>query len=78
VNRLLILAADVATYTALIRAAKLPQLKIHAVSDQASATELVAGCNIILGDPPLVNKVLESAKALEWVQSGCIVPAGFA
>jgi len=69
VNRLLILAAEVAGYTALIRAANLPQLEIHAVSDQASAEELVAGCNIILGDPPLVSKVLESAKALEWVQS---------
>jgi len=69
VNRLLILAADAAKYTALIRAAKLPQLEIQAAVDQASAEALIAGCNIILGDPPLVEKMLASAHALEWVQS---------
>ena len=68
-NRLLILAADAAKYTALIRAAKLPQLEIQAAVDQASAEALIAGCNIILGDPPLVEKMLASAHALEWVQS---------
>ena len=68
-NRLLILAADVAEYSALIEAAKLPQLKIQAATDQASAEALIAGCNIILGDPPLVEKMLASAHALEWVQS---------
>jgi phosphoglycerate dehydrogenase-like enzyme len=69
VNRLLILAEDVAAYTALIKAANLPQLEIQVATDQASAGALIAGCNIILGDPPLVEKMLASAHALEWVQS---------
>ncbi|MFC1776542.1 D-2-hydroxyacid dehydrogenase [Pseudomonadota bacterium] len=68
-NRLLILAADVAKYTVLIKAANLPQLEIQAASDQVSAELSIDGCNIILGDPPLVSKVLASARALEWVQS---------
>jgi phosphoglycerate dehydrogenase-like enzyme len=69
VNRLLILAEDVAEYTALIKAANLPQLEIQTATDQASTEALIAGCNIILGDPPLVEKMLASAHALEWVQS---------
>jgi phosphoglycerate dehydrogenase-like enzyme len=69
VNRLLILAADVAKYTPLVKAADLPQLEIQAATDQASAEALIAGCNIILGDPPLVEKMLALAHALEWVQS---------
>jgi phosphoglycerate dehydrogenase-like enzyme len=69
VNRLLILAADAAKYTPLVKAADLPQLEIQAATDQASAEALVPRCNIILGDPPLVEKMLASAHALEWVQS---------
>jgi phosphoglycerate dehydrogenase-like enzyme len=69
VNRLLILAADVAKYTPLVKAANLPQLEIQLATDQASAKALVPSCNIILGDPPLVEKMLALAHALEWVQS---------
>ncbi len=68
-NRLLILAADVAKYAALIKAANLPQLEIQVATDQPLAEALIVGCNIILGDPPLVEKMLASAHALEWVQS---------
>ncbi len=68
-NRLLILAADVAKYAALIKAANLPQLEIQVTTDQPLAEALIVGCNIILGDPPLVEKMLASAHALEWVQS---------
>jgi len=69
VNKLLILAADAAKYTALIKAADLQQLEILSTGDASSAEVLVDGCNIILGDPLLVSDLLVSAKQLEWVQS---------
>ncbi len=69
VNKLLILAADAAKYTELVTAADLPQLEIRTAIDAVSAQTLVAGCNIILGDPNLVKKVLAPADRLEWVQS---------
>lgn len=68
-NKLLILSADAAKYAVLIKAANLQQLEIRTASDVESAKELVAGCNIVLGDPPLVSDVLASADQLEWVQS---------
>jgi len=69
VNRLLILAADAAKYTALIKAADLQHLEIRTAEDSTSAKGMVAGCNIILGDPLLVTSVLDAADRLEWVQS---------
>jgi phosphoglycerate dehydrogenase-like enzyme len=69
VNKLLILAADAAKYTALIEAAGLQQLEISSAGDAGSARSQVAGCNIILGDPLLVTEVLPYADRLEWVQS---------
>jgi len=69
VNKLLILAADVAKYTALIEAADLQQLEIRSAGDIVAAAALLDDCNIILGDPLLVSEVLESAQQLEWVQS---------
>lgn len=66
-NKLLILAAESAKYTELVEQAGLPQLEIRAASDAAPAQSLVAGCNIILGDPDLVSGVLPSADSLEWV-----------
>ena len=68
-NKLLILAADAAKYTALIEAAGLQQLEIISAGDAGSARFQVAGCNIILGDPLLVTEVLPYADRLEWVQS---------
>jgi phosphoglycerate dehydrogenase-like enzyme len=69
VNRLLILAAEAEQYAALVKAADLPQLEISAVRDAKSAKALLTGCNMVLGDPPLVSEILESAAQLEWVQS---------
>jgi phosphoglycerate dehydrogenase-like enzyme len=69
VNKLLILAADAAKYTELVKSANLPQLEIRTAVDAVSAHTLVAGCNIVLGDPNLVSKVLPSADRLKWVQS---------
>lgn len=68
-NRLLILSDNAARYHTLIKAADLPQLEIRTADDIASAQVLLAGCNIILGDPLLVSEVLASAEQLEWVQS---------
>jgi phosphoglycerate dehydrogenase-like enzyme len=69
VNKLLILAADAAKYRALIESADLPLLEIRAAGDVADAQMAGTGCNIVLGDPPLVSEVLESIERLEWVQS---------
>jgi phosphoglycerate dehydrogenase-like enzyme len=68
-NRLLILAEDAKDYFPLVEAANLPQLEVVAVSESGKALPLVADCNIILGEPPLIDAVLSSADRLEWVQS---------
>ena len=68
-NRLLVLSAEADQYTELIQAADLHHLEIRSASDTGSARPLVAGCNMILGDPPLISKLLPSAEKLEWVQS---------
>ena len=68
-NRLLILSADAAEYQSLVESAELPHLKISQAADVKSAGYLLADSNIILGDPPLVSRVLEQAPALQWVQS---------
>ena len=68
-NKLLILAADAAKYTRLIKAAELQQLEVMTASDAGSAKIQAAKCNIVLGDPPMVGEVLASADQLEWVQS---------
>lgn len=68
-NKLLILAADAAIYTHLIKAAKLQQLEVMTASDAGSEKALAARCNIILGDPLMVSEVLVPASRLEWVQS---------
>ena len=68
-NKLLILAADAAKYSELIKAADLQQLEICSTDDRVTAQALIDGYNIILGDPDLVSEALGSAKQLEWVQS---------
>ena len=68
-NKLLILSAEAEKYYSLIREADLQQLEIKAASDTDSARELIAGCNIVLGDPPLLSEVLASANSLAWMQS---------
>ena len=68
-NRLLILSAEAAVYQTLVESADLPQLKINIATDAETAGPLLTDCNIILGDPPLVSKVLGQAPALQWVQS---------
>jgi len=69
VNKLLILSADASDYGSLINAANLRQLEWITAECVESAATRAADCNIILGKPRLVSKVLESAENLEWVQS---------
>ena len=69
-NKLLILSADAEKYCDLIKAADLKRLEISSAVDIRSAKGLIARCNIVLGDPPLIGEVLPSADRLEWVQSG--------
>lgn len=68
-NKLLVLSAEAAKYTELIQTAGMHQLEVKSASDVESAMPLIAGCNIILGDPPLIAKLLPLAERLEWVQS---------
>ncbi len=69
VNKLLILSANAADYAALVEAADLPQLETHIATDTAAAADLVADCNMILGDPRMVSLVIEEAHKVTWVQS---------
>lgn len=68
-NYLLILAADAKKYQTIIKAANLQNLEIRVARDLASARGLIDGCNIILGEPSLVSKVLAFTGPLHWVQS---------
>lgn len=68
-NKVLILAEDAEDFPPLVEAENLPQLEIVAASEPGKAVVLVADCNIILGEPPLIETVLSSADRLEWVQS---------
>lgn len=68
-NKLLVLSAEAAKYTKLIQAADLHQLELRSATDVESSRPLLAGCNMILGDPPLISQLLPSADQLEWVQS---------
>jgi phosphoglycerate dehydrogenase-like enzyme len=69
VNKLLILSAEADQYSKLIRAADLPGLEFEPARDVHPAKDLINGCNIALGDPPLLSQLLSSADRLEWVQS---------
>lgn len=68
-NRLLILSEKATEYATLVGKADLPELELEAASDALVAQPLVAGCNIILGDPPMIRQVIGAAPMLEWVQS---------
>jgi len=68
-NRLLILAEDADKYSLMVEAASLPELEILAASSVEEALAQVTDCNIILGEPGLIDTVLTDANQLEWVQS---------
>ena len=65
----LILTPDAHVYRPMVEAAVLPGVTIHACRGVAEAREVVAGCQVILGQPDLVVSVLSEAANLVWVQS---------
>lgn len=68
-NKLLILAEDAEEYLSLVESANLPGLEIVIDRGTNNASALVTDCNIILGEPGLIDAVLPSADRLQWVQS---------
>ena len=68
-KKLLILSSEADQYQRLIAAARLPDLHMQVSDSAASAADVVADCEIILGEPQLVSQVLAAANRLRWVQS---------
>ena len=65
----MILTRDARVYLPLVEAAGLPDVALHACETVAEARETVATCEVILGQPDMVARVLPAAHRLAWVQS---------
>jgi phosphoglycerate dehydrogenase-like enzyme len=68
-NKALILTRNSKEFANLVETHKLAELEIIPCDSPKEAINLVADCNIILGQPTLIVEVLSAAKSLEWVQS---------
>lgn len=70
-NKLVIASEEAEEYAELVNSSKLNNLEIIASmdSDTDRSISTIANCNIILGDPPLVARLLSRVKKLSWVQS---------
>jgi phosphoglycerate dehydrogenase-like enzyme len=68
-NNLLILSTDAEEYLKIIRRHNLSDILIYASKDAAGADDLCRHCNIIFGDPDLIEPLLHRATALRWIQS---------
>ncbi len=68
-HRLLILSRHADDYRVLVQAANLPNLTVWAATDPATADIPVADCDMVLGEPSLVCRVLPRMDSLRWVQS---------
>lgn len=68
-NKLLVLAVDAKEHIRQLKAAGLQNLEIVTAREAGTVADMAAVCNIMLGDPPLIREVLDSAKCLQWVQS---------
>jgi phosphoglycerate dehydrogenase-like enzyme len=68
-HKLLILSRHADAYLRLIQAANLPGLNIRATSDTEEALVSGTDCEIVLGEPSLVSKVILRIPGLRWVQS---------
>jgi phosphoglycerate dehydrogenase-like enzyme len=68
-HKLLILSRHADAYLLLIQAANLPGLNIRATSDTEEALASGTDCEIVLGEPSLVSKVILRIPGLRWVQS---------
>lgn len=58
---LLILSKEQKTYRAILEAAELPDLKI--------VNDLTEGCDIVFGEPNLIQEALPRLSTLKWIQS---------
>ncbi len=64
-----ILSKDASSYQQLLAAYALEDLTLHACSTVEQANAVAQECEILLGDPDLVQQVLTSMTQLRWVQS---------
>ena len=69
VNHLLILSKNAEAYLELIKAYKLPNLKIIALSEAEEAKIKGRECRMVLGEPGLIHPILPYLTKLEWIQS---------
>jgi len=68
-NRLLILTPDAEAYARQLIRRRLPDLALVPCGRKEGARDLIADCNIVLGQPDWVRPVLDHAPKLKWVQS---------
>lgn len=68
-HRLLILSQHADEYLRLIRAANLPNLSISATQIPEEGAICDSDCDIILGEPSLISRVIPQLPCLRWVQS---------
>lgn len=68
-THVLILARDARVYLPLVRDAGLADVALYACETVEAARPVVAGCEVIFGQPDMVARVLPLAERLVWVQS---------
>ena len=68
-HKLLILSEFAETYHDLIKSRHLPDLEIVSFRDPLDLDQLALDCNIVLGDPDLLETCIGNFNCLEWVQA---------
>ena len=68
-HTLLILSRHAADYHRLVAAAGLPRLEIFEATDPASLPDAADRCDLVLGEPSLIARVLSRLTGVEWIQS---------
>ena len=68
-HKLLILSRHARDYHRLIDAAALPDLAVTSATDPADATTRAGDCDLALGEPSLLRRVLPALTSLRWAQA---------
>jgi phosphoglycerate dehydrogenase-like enzyme len=68
-HKLLILSRHARDYHRLIDAAALPDLAVTSATDPADATARAGDCDLALGEPSLLRRVLPALTSLRWAQA---------
>lgn len=68
-HQLLILSPEAEEYQQLLSSYQLTDLQVHTATQPELAAEYLQQINLVLGDPPLVAKLLHTLPNLTWVQS---------